>query len=100
MIPVDTSQEWAGIHLYHHLSSGTTHNIPDILDKYQPILDQSKLMRKAVPNTLIPSFRQPPNLRKLLVTAKLELPSDSVPMSHRPCARRQTANQHIHGRRL
>ena len=61
-------------------------NITAILDKYQPILNQSELMRKAVANTPILSIRQPLYLRKLNFTAKVKSPSDPVPRSAcQPC---------------
>ena len=60
--------------------------ITAILDEYQPILNQSELMRKAVANTPILSIRQPLYLRKLNFTAKVKSPSDPVPRSAcQPC---------------
>ena len=67
-------------------------NNTGILDRYHPIPNQSELMRKAVPNTPFLSFRQPHNLRKLLVTAELKSPSDSVPRSAcQPCGNKRCA---------
>ena len=48
--------------------------LPDIsavLKKYQPLLHQSEQMLEAVPDLPVVSFRNPPNLRKKLVRAKL-----------------------------
>ena len=47
-------------------------DIKAILHKNQDILHMSEKMRKAVPELPLLSFRQPPNLKKMLVRAKVD----------------------------
>ncbi|KAJ8030076.1 hypothetical protein HOLleu_29652 [Holothuria leucospilota] len=66
--------------------------LPDIkgtLTKYLPLLHLSSRMREAVPEPPIVSFRQPSNLKNLLVRAKVKNPRPKGEPS-RPCYRGKT----------
>ena len=64
-------------------------DIKGILKKYLPLLHLSSRMREAVPELPIVSFRQPSNLKNLLVRAKVKDPSPKGEPS-RPCYRGKT----------
>lgn len=60
-------------------------DIKGILVKFLPVLHQSPRMILAVTNAPMLSFRQPLNLKRLIVRAKVNNPSIPVSLHNQPC---------------
>lgn len=58
-------------------------DIKEVLRKHQPLLHLSPVMKEVVPNLPLLAFSQPPNLRRLLVRAKIKRGTSTVgPSKH------------------
>ena len=58
-------------------------DIKGILNRYMPVLHQSSKLKLAVPSTPVLSFSQPPNLKQIIVRAKV---STSLPTTRKPAS--------------
>ena len=74
----------------HHVPLVTTYHLgltglTKIVNKHLPILHASKKLKQAIPNPPLVTFRQPKNLRDLLVRSALTTPAPSTNTGNNKC---------------